>query len=309
MSREVSRANLVGTLTIGSLSLPCAVLEDGTRVLSQRGLLSALGIKHGGALSASRQSNDGGANLPMFVAQRALRPFIDNDLLVVLSQPIKYHHGKGGGLAFGMRAELIPKVCDVWLRAREAGALTPSQQQVAARAEILVRGLSTVGIIALVDEATGYQYFRARTALATILEQFIAKELVKWAKTFPDDYYQELFRLRNWNYSSFSTKRPPVAGKLTNDIVYRRLAPTVLDELRRLNPTLPSGRRKHKHFQWLTADIGHPRLREHLSAVIALMKVAPDWPTFEKMIDKSLPRQLSMPLFTQRYGPGPIPTI
>src|SRR4051794_37179851 len=97
-----------------------------------------------------------------------------------------------------------------------------------------MRGLAHVGIIALVDEATGYQYDRARMALEEILEQFISKELLKWAKMFPDEFYHEMFRLKGWEYPQVSTKRPLQAGKLTNDVVYKRLAPGVLEELKRV---------------------------------------------------------------------------
>jgi len=64
----------------------------------------------------------------------------------------------------------LPKVCEVYLEARKANALLPSQKHIAERAEILIRGLATVGIIALIDEATGYQQLREERALATILD-------------------------------------------------------------------------------------------------------------------------------------------
>jgi len=81
-----------------------------------------------------------------------------------------------------------------------AGKLHHQQEHIAEQREILVRGFARVGIIALVDEATGYQEDRARDALAKILEAFIAKELRKWISTFPIDYYKELFRLRGWRF-------------------------------------------------------------------------------------------------------------
>lgn len=130
------------------------------------------------------------------------------------------------------------------------------------------------GIIALVDEATGYQYDRARDALEKILDKFISKELRKWAKTFPDEFFENMFRLRGWQYVPFSVKRPGVVGKYTNDLIYERLAPGVLEELKRLTPRDERGRTKHRFFQRLTENVGHPRLREHLAAVIALMKAS-----------------------------------
>ncbi len=89
-----------------------------------------------------------------------------------------------------------------------------------------------VGIISLVDEATGYQEFRQRDALARILEAFIDKELQPWVQTFPSDYYSELFRLRGLDYPTGTVQRPQYFGHLTNDIVYKRIAPGVLEELK-----------------------------------------------------------------------------
>ncbi len=117
-----------------------------------------------------------------------------------------------------------------------------------------------------------------------------AKELTKWAKTFPDEFYSQMFRLRGWSYVPWSVKRPSAVGKYTNDLIYERLAPGIIDELRKLNPTDQRGRRKVQHHRWLTEDIGHPHLREHLAAVIALMKASSTWDAFRRAINRALPR-------------------
>lgn len=144
--------------------------------------------------------------------------------------------------------------------------------------------------LALVDEATGFQRDRAKDALARILEEFIAKELHPWLRTFPADFYQEMFRLRGMEYPRDSVQRPRYFGLLTNDIVYDRLAPGVLEELKRVNPKHESGRHKHKHFQWLTRNTGYPKLREHLGAAVAVMKLSSDWADFKLKLDKLYPR-------------------
>ncbi len=158
----------------------------------------------------------------------------------------------------------------------------------AQRCELLVRALASVGIIALVDEATGYQQIRAQQALATILEQFIDKELQPWSKTFPQEFYEQIFRLNGWKAPE-SAKKPQVIGHYTNDIVYARLAPAVLNELKRVTPTLPSGARRHRHHPWFTPEIGHPRPREHPAAVIALMRVSRQWDDFMLRIQQAFP--------------------
>ena len=120
-----------------------------------------------------------------------------------------------------------------------------------------MRGFARVGLIALIDEATGYQEIRAKRDLATILEKFIAKELQPWTRTFPYEFYEQICRLKGWP-SINAVKRPSVIGKYTNDFVYERLAPGVLEELKRVNPKLPSGVRRHKHHQWFTPEHGPP---------------------------------------------------
>lgn len=72
--------------------------------------------------------------------------------------------------------------------------------------------------------------------------------------------------------------------------MYDRLAPGILEELKRKNPKLPSGRPEHKHFQWLTEDIDDPRLREHLASVITLTRASSEWSQFLRTLDRAVPR-------------------
>jgi hypothetical protein len=284
---KLHRATHDGTLPLGNAVIPCAVLDDGTRVLTQKEFMMALGRnpKPMGARSTEFELT------PSILRGKAIKPFVSDELLAS-SRPVRFIT-RGGTLALGFRAEILPKVCDVFLQAREADALPPNQQHIAKQAEILVRGLAHVGIIALVDEATGYQDARARDALAKILEAFVTKELRKWMSTFPADYYKELFRLQGWSFPTLEkdrNKRPMMAGKITNDIVYERLAPGVKEELHRLTPRDQKGRLKQKLFQRLTVDVGSPRLKEHLASVVALMKASDDWDQFMRSLNRALPK-------------------
>ncbi len=240
--------------------------------------------------------------MPPFLVAENLKPFISEELRRSMT-PILYRTPTGGR-AYGYEAKTLPMVCETYLAAREAGALKRQQKHVAKACELLTRGLARLGIVALVDEATGFQYDRARRALEEILEQFISKELLKWAKMFPDDFYKEMFRLKRWQYNSISKKRPILAGRLTNDLVYQRLAPFVLEELKKVTPRDDKGRLKHKYFQRLTEDVGHPRLREHLSAVIALMRAFEEWGVFYKAINRALPKQVQNPLLEWAQNPN-----
>jgi hypothetical protein len=271
-------------LRIGDISLSCYVLEDGTRVLSQAGFLEALG-RHP---KANVRREGGEDRMPAILQGKAIAPFISDDV-IAKAQPITFRT-PSGNRASGYRADLLPIVCEIYLKANDAKALPSNQLHVARQAEILVRGLAHTGIIALVDEATGYQELRARNALASILEAFIAKELQAWVQTFPEDFYREMFRLRQLDYPRDTVKRPQYFGHLTNDIVYSRLAPGVLSELKKVTPRNESGARKHRYFQRLTSNLGYPKLREHLGSVTTLMKLSRDWQDFSDKIDKIHPR-------------------
>ena len=271
-------------LRIGDIEIECYVLEDGTRVLTQASFLQALG-RH-------PRAPRGRAEMPPMLQGKALAPFV-SEQIVKKAQPIAFRPPirlPTGSRAMGYNAELLPQVCEIYLEARDAGALPPNQQHVAQRADILIRGLAHVGIIALVDEATGYQEVRARDALSRILEAFIAKELQAYVRTFPDAFYRELFRLRGLDYPDATVQRPQYFGTLTNNIVYDRLAPGVLDELRRLTPRDSKGRPKAKYFQHLTTNMGYPKLREHLGSVVTLMKLSASWPDFKAKLDQIHPR-------------------
>ncbi len=290
------RAICEAPLKIGDLEIPCAVLEGGVRVISERGVAKGLGVKRGGSHWVRKGA---GAEMPVYLSASNLKPFIDSDLELALSEPILYRPKGGGGTAHGIPAESLPKICEVWLKARDADALHRQQNHIAEQADVLIRAFAHVGIIALVDEVTGYQDLRSRQALAEILDQFLVKERSKWAKRFPDDYYKEMFRLRGWSYYPVSVRRPPLVGKITNDSVYDRLAPGVRRELDRLNPKDARGRRGARHHQWLTPDIGHPKLQEHLTQVVTLMKASENWTEFKKLLNRALPRYPDMPLFDE----------
>lgn len=290
MAKKIPEALYEGVLEIGDTSIPCAVLEDGIRVITQSGMLQALG-------RSSKQKGMGEVTdpLPPFLAPKALEPFIDDDLRRS-TPPILFKPLKGGGRAgqaYGYTAELLPKICEVMLQARDAGALQPQQLRLAKQAEILMRGLAHVGIVALVDEATGYQEVRDRIALQKILDKYLTDEWAKWTQTFPDEFYRQLFRLRGIPYpppGKHKNWRPSYVGHWTNDIVYKRLAPGVLKKLRELNPKTEKGHRKRRHHQHMTRDYGHPALKEHLANVIFLMRACRDWDDFQRRLEAAAPK-------------------
>lgn len=278
--RGIPQAEYTGTLVLGDMTFPCSVLTDGTRILTQSDFMKGMGMYYSGWISKNKEEPEGDtAEIPHFLAFKSLRPHVNKHLGDLQSIAVKYRTERGA-IANGIKAEIIPKLCDVWIDAAEQGALGTRQTQVAAKAKLIVRALAHTGIIALVDEATGYQRDRAPDALAKILEAFIAKELMPWVRTFPDEFYEHIFRLRGLNYPRDSVKKPQYFGHLTNDIVYKRLAPGVLEELKRTTPKSPAGRLKHHLHRRLTTELGHPKLREHMASVVTIMKLSKNYEDF-----------------------------
>lgn len=292
---KILKATHDGKIEIGDLIIEASVLEDGTRVLSYRGVSKALG-------KGEKWSSNGVSKLPPFLAPKALEPFISAKISAGVFQPIEFKPLHGGRTAYGVPATLLPEICDVWLKAREARALKSQRyQDVAARAEILVRGFAHIGIIALVDEATGYQETRNRAELQTILSAYIAKELLPWALRFPEDFYKEMFRLWGWVYNASSKqKKPMLAGKITKELIYDRLPGDVIEEIKKINPKKTEGSRKglheNHHHRYLTKEIGQPHLDKLVASVTTLMRISRNKRKFMEVYNQAFKPQQQLPL-------------
>jgi len=274
-----------GILNLGGISIPCYVLQDGTRVLSGRGMQEALKMVD--------ETEDGkqtaGTRLNRYLNQKSLNPFIYKDKELDHFNPIICY--KGTQKINGYEATILADICEAFLEARKSIELSPRQRIIAEQCEILIRAFARVGITALVDEATGYQYERERDALQSILKAYINEELLKWQKLFPDVFYYEIFRLNKWDYTVKGIqKRPSVIGKWTNELIYKQLPKGVLEELKSKTPKSAEGNYTARFFQSLTPDIGHPALTAQIYKVIALMNISNNWNEFKSNFNRMVNR-------------------
>lgn len=266
-------------LMIGNWEVPCYVLDDKRRVLVQRGVMDALDMSQGTA------GRGGGDRIAKFVDTKAIKPFVSKELEDVIKKPIIFQTTLGSR-AYGYEATVLADICDAVLEARKQGTLHYQQVHIADRCEALVRAFAKVGIIALVDEATGFQYDRPRRDLEEQLKKFLSEALRKWVRTFPADYFKHLCRLRGVELRS-DMRLPQYFGHLTNNLVYRRIAPGLLAQLKeRRNER---GNSSNKLNQWLSLDVGVPELLVHLGTVIAVMKQHTDYDQFERALDNIAP--------------------
>ncbi len=288
------KATHPGILKFGDIKIPCAVLDNGKRVLTEHGITNALlGSRSGASKRIKKAQEIDGALVPLFLAPNNIKSLISQELWDGPLKPIKYLSGDKVVLAYD--AELLPAVCNIWLKARETGVLQEQQKKKAQQAEILMRGLAHTGIIALVDEATGYQAVRPQDALQKYLEMIVRKELAAWAKKFPDEFYENIYKLKGWPWPGMKKNRFSVVAHYTRDLVYERIAPGLLQKLENKTPKDENGHRPNKLHQFLTEDIGDPMLAQHLHSLVMFQRLALangyGWNRFVKMVDKVLPKK------------------
>jgi P63C domain len=292
MSNKILKSTHEGILPIGDTKLNVAVLANKQRIISQNAVFLAFGRPVRGSRSGGDQD---GSKLPGLIDAKNLKPFISNELMGVI-KPIQYVD-KNGKENRGYDSSILALICEVYLDALKEHAkdgkitLTPKQMPNAIAAEALSRVLMKVSIIALIDEVTGYQDIRVKDELERIFNELLLEKAKKYIVTFPLELYKQMFRLNGWEWKPENAqKRPGVLGTWTNDLIYDRMAPGLLSELERRNPKNEKGYREHKHFQFLTEEVGEPKLREYFGGLLALARANTSWKKFYEMVEKAFPK-------------------
>jgi hypothetical protein len=241
-----------GDLMLGDEAASCFVLDDGRRVISRTGATDVL------------TSKKGGGNLESYIQVESLASYLPPDLD---SQWIDFEIAEVTNKRVrGITAETFLDLCTAYVRARDDNApLTPRQLEIAVKAGMVLAASAKVGLIALIDEATGYQYERAQDALQLKLRLYLEEEMRQWEKTFPDELWEQFARLTH--KPGQITHRPKYWGKLVMELVYGYLDPDVADWLKKNAPEPRHGRNYH---QWLTSQYGLKKLMEHLWKLIGM---------------------------------------
>lgn len=265
-----------GTLQIAGNDIQCAVLENEDRIINGTNVLKVFGRKQMGAAKHQGMS-------PILTSKKLEEHVLPDEIDRL--KPVKYI-AKNGREVSGYHADAMQILCEVYLRARDKGDLSEGQQHLAVQADIIIRSLAKTGVIALIDEATGFQYEREKDALQKVLSAYISEDYLKWQRRFPRKFYEEMFRLCGWKFDPLTVSRPGYLGKLTNKYVYELLPAGVLERLREVNPVKDSGSRSRKHHQHLTEEVGQVHLERHLTKVITLMEISDDFQQLDKHVNR-----------------------
>ncbi len=262
-----------GIMTLGEVPIDVYVLDTGDRVISMRGAVKAMTGKDAG-------------NLVEYLSVQGLKGFVDKELVLVETKDFFIPGTQFRGV--GITAEQFEAILTGYVRALGAGALTTARQrEIATSCAVLSTAFLKVGIIALIDEATGYQYERAQDALNVKIQAYIAEELRPWEPTFPDELWEQFGRLTNWKGPLHS--RPKWWGHLVNELIYQALDPDIADYLKRNKPKPFHGQNYH---QWLSEDVGLKALIPHIYKIIGMAEDCHDIRELKDKVAKRYGREL-----------------
>jgi len=275
-----------GDLDLNGLIIPCYVLENGERVLSTSGMQKALGV------IGNEPDQRSSGRLDEILSSKVVSPFISDVNTPSKYKPITCYKGRQKYTAYN--AVLLPEICEIMLKARDFAKennieLGSRQKTVIIQADIIIRALARVGIIALVDEATGYQYDREKKELQAIFKELISDEISDWEETFHLSFYKEIFRLWKIPFTDKNIKRKPqFIGHITNRFIYGNMpqGTFVLEKLKEKTPKTKGGYYKYKLHQSLTKEKGKELLKKVIYSVEALASISESKDKFKFYIDE-----------------------
>lgn len=288
---QTPKATHWGDLSIGDTLLPCYVLDTGERVFSLKGVVVGLIGTEGGQLAE-------------YIKVKAIKPFLSKELTPAENDTIpaliKFDTGGKafGKYGWGLPVEKFIDLCEAYSKAAEAAeiegsSLSQRQRQTAFNAARFLRASAKVGIIALVDEVTGYQYDREQDSLQFKIKLYLEEEMRPWEKTFPDELWVEFGRLTNWKGSLH--QRPKYWGKLVMELIYECLDEDVAEWLQ---DNAPKPRGNLSYHRWLSNQYGLKKLVEHIWMVVGIAKTCKTLQELrEKMAQQFGKQQIQLNLF------------
>ena len=300
-SADLPQASHDGPLQIGDALLVAAVLPNGKRLLSQGTVLQAIGR------SRTPKAGTGGFStvdgLPFFLQAETLKPFISEELMMSTT-PILFRL-KSGQKTVGYDAMLLPMVCEVYLKLRDAclekekpeERRIPKQYEKSIKAcDQLMRGLARRGIIALVDDATGYRADQIKEDVLRVIAEYMSPRLVTLAARFRPEFFEAVYRLHGWEYRRGTTQHPQYTGKFITKFIYEPLPPGVLEEMKERLPKNENGNRRSQLWRTLSEGTGIPHLDKQINDVMLMMELSDSKSDFERMFERKFGKQLQLRL-------------
>jgi len=270
-------------IRIADLEVACYVLDDGRRVIPTNAMLDSLHMARGGSMVRGMN------RLELFVSRERIKPFVSNELIERIRNPVRFKIGSN--VAYGYDSDTLIDIAEAVIRADTEVGLQKQQAAIAHQCRVITSSLTRVGLIALIDEATGYQTVRDRDELQQILTAYLLPEHRPWIQTIPEEFTDEVYRVYGWKRTK-DNRGPRYAGKLIRQLIYERMPKPVLPALDELNPTNSKYQRKRRHHQFLTEKQGLDHFRSLVITVMTLLRISKNKADFRKHVDAYFGPQL-----------------
>lgn len=278
---HIPEALCEGDLEIGSVKIECYVLDNLKRVIHKRGMAKALGMKSGGGNVFMRA-----------MSRKGLGSVIDGELRGKLDNPLIFKT-LTADLGHGYDATVLIDICDAIIEAAKTDKLGPNQEDLALQAEIIIRASAKLGIVALVDDATGFIADKRREQYKELFREFIREEVSWYQSEFPDQLFDVIYKIYGLPRRAEAKNHPQFFGWFIRKYIYEPLANSngaILEMLDEKNPVVyVNGGRRYKMFQFLSDIVGLPALRAHLWQIIGIGNSVRSKAQFEKSFYTAFP--------------------
>jgi hypothetical protein len=291
---------LSGEIAIDDLKIECYHLDNNTRVISGRGLQKILGIntrKSGKKLIEA--SGNTLQNLLISFKKKDNCPDTVYEIEKVFKDEVIQFKRKGAGgsapYTNGFEATFLMDICHFIQDLYLSGILPEKYNELYDRATQVERAYSKLGIIAHIDEATGYN--KEKDEYHKLFKQYILEEAREWEKEFPEELIDIFYKI--YGIKKIKGKNHPwFFGKLINKYIYHPLANSngaILKMLQDKNPVIISKNgtryRKSRFFQFLKEEIGLPELRKHIWKFIGVGSASVNKSQLERSFARAFPQK------------------
>ena len=273
------------------INIDCYVLDNGKRVLTQRGIQKALGIP----------SASGGNTLKnLMLSYKTYKDKPKNYKVIEsgFNNVCSFQRKGAGGSQLDSKAYDAVFLMDIchFIQDLDKYNLLPFEWKFLNKnATIIERAFSKLGIYAYIDEATGYLKEKRKEEYRELFNKFLLEEAGEYSKCFPDEFFDEVY----WKLWLQRSNRPQKAktsglcGKIINKYIYYplginelHLSPEeaggiFLKNLQNKNPVGKNGHRQYKHHQFLN-DIGKEMLKKQITIIITLAKISSNKTKFQE---------------------------
>lgn len=273
------------TLKIGNTLLHCYILDNKQRVITIDSVQKVLGYE-------GKSENW----LVEFLTSINRFTPIQNELLLKIKIPlsaISIINGNEKEISNLIDATFIVQTCLTIVKAKEDGFLNLNQLKYAKSASIVLVKLQNTSIENLIDEATGFNWYREK-AIEKVILLLLEKqndEANFWIKTIPVQFIDKILDLNDLDWKIIF-ENPSYLAKISTEIIYSRIDNEILENLRTTKPKRTYTRKNNKK-----QDNEHPELKKHIISIESLLIASGNnWSVFIELLNKAFPKQKNRPI-------------